>query len=245
MGDHNIALITDQDTWDRLLESYPHSKQLMRPVLIELPNDDNDTPSGVYHNSSRSALYSLSPFEETLVIDADMLIFDDRLNLVWGSKNNFMMNTRIGSMVLPRSTDMIERRLNKTGIPMYWATVFYFRKSPDVEDFFRVVNHVKANYDYFGLLYGYNSMMYRNDYAFSVATHIMGGHTEGGFAEPLPVPYLTFAWERDKMLHIERGRAVFKVVGATVPISSIKSNVHFMNKNSYEEFAERIIKAYA
>jgi len=248
MGDYNIALVTDPETWERLLEAYPRSKQLMRPVLIERPNDGNRRPftmAGVYHNSTRSASYSLSPFDETLVIDADMLILDDRLNLVWGSNNDFMMNTQIGRMVFPHSTEMIERRFKETGVPLYWATVFYFRKTPAVQDFFQVVNYVKINYNYFGLLHGYNTAMYRNDYAFSVAAHFMGGRTEGGFVKPLPIPYLTFAWDRDKMIHIERGRAVFKVDGSTVPVTSIESNVHFMNKYSYEEFAERIIEAYA
>lgn len=245
MGKQDISLITDEDTWRRLIASYPDT--IMKPIIIDKPetNDtkkhiiNGETVSGSYFNTSRPLIYDITPYDETLAIDVDMLILDDRLNLVWGSEYDFMMNKELGQMVLPLTNNTYHLKLDNLSIPVYWATVFYFRKTPGVAKFFQLVKYVKENYEYLSLVYGYGAHVYRNDFAFSIAAHILG------IVEPLPVPYLTFAWDRDYILQFDKGSVLFRVDGKKLPISRISSNVHCMNKGSYDKFADRIIELYA
>jgi len=257
MGDHDIRLMTDERTWSRLISEFPDAEEMMEPIIVERPILDTSNRRtflvgteiviGEYYNITRPSVYDLSPFDETLVIDVDMLIFDDRLNLVWGSEDQFMMNNELSSMVFPNTFDKFQKRLDDASILIYWATVFYFKKTPEVESFFRVVGYVRDNYKYYSELYLYPRGLYRNDYTFSVAAHIMNGHLGGinTFVVPLPVPYLTFAWEKDYIMSVDRGSAIFRVHGHDPSISRVRGNVHCMNKSSYEQFTGRIIELYA
>src|SRR6056300_884659 len=45
-----------------------------------------------FYNKNRGDAYDLSPYDETLLIDADYLILSDTLNHCWGHNNELMMN---------------------------------------------------------------------------------------------------------------------------------------------------------
>ena len=82
--------------------------------------------------------------------------------------------------------------LNDFGITMYWATVVYFRKTPYAETFFNCVKHVKENTQYYRDLYKWNGTLYRNDYSFSIAAHIMSGFQDKGISQLPTTLYKTF-----------------------------------------------------
>ena len=43
-------------------------------------------------NKSRGDVYSLSPYDENLVIDCDYFVMSNTLDQVWGSESDFMIN---------------------------------------------------------------------------------------------------------------------------------------------------------
>ena len=63
-------------------------------------------------------------------------------------------------------------------IKMYWATVFYFKKTAWTEKYFTLLKHIKQNYQYYRFAYSINETKYRNDYAFTIAMHMMNNHSE-------------------------------------------------------------------
>jgi hypothetical protein len=75
---------------------------------------------------------------------------------------------------------------------MYWATVVYFRKSSYTESFFNCVKHVKNNPQYYRDLYKWNGTLYRNDYSFSIAAHMMSGFVDKGVPQLPTTLYKTF-----------------------------------------------------
>ena len=79
-----------------------------------------------FNNSLRWNAFSLSPFDETLVLDADYLIMNNRLNAIWGSRNELMLNTDI--VPLFKDEFIENERLHDFGIKMAWATAIYFKK---------------------------------------------------------------------------------------------------------------------
>jgi len=127
-----------------------------------------------FYNKNRSDAYDLSPFQETILIDADYLVLSDSLNQCWAHNNELMMNWEYKDVYSSRKYPSLTR-LHNLGISMYWATVVYFRKTDYCETFFNLVKQVRDNKDYYGQLFRINNKLYRNDFSFSVAAHILGG----------------------------------------------------------------------
>ena len=144
-----------------------------------------------FYNVNRCDAYELSPYDETLLIDVDYLILSDTLNHCWGHNNELMMNWKFQDIMYERKDPSLAR-LNDMGITMYWATVVYFRKTEYVESFFNIVKHVKSNPQYYKDLYKWQGTLYRNDYSFSIAAHMMSGFVDKGIPQLPTTLYKSF-----------------------------------------------------
>jgi hypothetical protein len=144
-----------------------------------------------FYNLDRADAYDLSPYTETILIDADYLILSDTLNHCWQHNNDLMMNWRWQDIQSDRKFAGLDR-ISDLGITHYWATVVYFEKTPYAENFFALCKHVRENAEYYRDLYRWPGSLYRNDYSFSIAAHMMSGFTDKGIPQ-LPFPlYKTF-----------------------------------------------------
>lgn len=144
-----------------------------------------------FYNINRCNAYELSPYDETILLDVDYLIFSDVLNQCWGHNNELMMNWKWQDVMYDREFDGLDR-LNNLGITMYWATVVYFKKTEYVETFFNFVKHVKNNTDFYKDLYKWPGNLYRNDYTFSIAAHMLGGFIDKNISQLPTTLYKTF-----------------------------------------------------
>ena len=87
------------------------------------------------------------------------------------------------------------KRVDDIGITMYWATVCYFQKTAYTQSFFDIVKHVKENWPFYKDLYNLPGSIYRNDYSFSVAAHVMNGFQSQAQPQlPIERMYKTFDW---------------------------------------------------
>lgn len=144
-----------------------------------------------FYNVNRCDAYDITPYDETILLDVDYLILSDTLNQCWGHNEELLMNWRYQDIMYERK-DPTLNRLNDFGITMYWATVVYFRKTPYAESFFNCVKHVRNNPQYYRDLYKWNGTLYRNDYSFSIAAHMMSGHKDRGIPQLPTTLYKTF-----------------------------------------------------
>lgn len=159
---------------------------------IRLYKDTSHTTKHLsFYNADRCDAYDISPYDETIIIDADYLILSDRLNSCWGHNNELMMNHNYRDVMSDRVFHGIDR-LEQLGITMYWATVVYFRKTDYCKMFFDIVKHVKENRDYYRDLYRWTGNLYRNDYSFSIAAHTMSGFIDKQVPELPVMLYKTF-----------------------------------------------------
>lgn len=203
-----------------------------------------------FRNETRSSVYSLSPYDETLLIDTDYLVCNDVLNSVWGSKEDVLIN-RDAVSLLHAPMGGKEFRLNPFGIRMYWATVIYFRKSKKAKLLFDLVDFIKENWSYYSMLYETPGTLFRNDYAFAIAIHILNGFDESGdFTKPLPIPSILTASDLDQFYQIDsHTRLRFfandpdqKWKFYSTSLDSV--NVHCMNKlsllNHFDDIMEKL-----
>lgn len=258
MGEQ-ITLITDEGTIGWLNNN--HDEEIVSSAFDNIIIADHTTPATnirnykdssymvkklQYNNTTRVDIYNLSPYDETLVIDTDFLILDDSLNKVWGSSKDFMMNKSIHA---PNMSDFINTdRLCDTGIPQYWATVFYFRKSEFSEMLFGLCHHIKENYNFYKFIYKFGGSLFRNDYVFSMALHMMNGFEETNEFD-LPYEQLLFTSDVDILIDVKELNKLTMLIekenetGTYFP-TRITQNVHIMNKYSINRFSEQFIKLY-
>lgn len=191
-----------------------------------------------FKNETRSLVYDLSPFDETILIDCDFLVGNNLLSACWGSVEDVMINQRATNLFHEEFTGP-EYRLSPFGIKMYWATCIYFRKSEKAKQLFQLVEHIKDNWDFYKLTYDVPGSLFRNDYAFSIAIHCLNDFREdGGFAPPLPDNSLLTALDTDQLYKIHSPSEFSFFVNDRKEtwkfyVSRIKGlNVHCMNKLS-------------
>lgn len=248
-----LSLVTDEDTWNQLLEDHPKAESLFEyPVIVEEDGNqsrpfemsDGRRERAPYRNTSRLRAYELSPFDETLMLDTDLLVLDNSLGKLWGSKHPVCMNHQVDDLIQSKPS---EYRLSDKSVRTLWATICYFRKCSGAEDFFHVAQTIASEYDYYSLLYENPSSLLRVDYVLSIANHVMSGYIAGDntFVQPLPNPRTLFAWPRHAILNVEADAVTFSVRERNhiLPVK-VRRTVHCMNKDSLLEHASRVIEIY-
>lgn len=125
-----------------------------------------------WRNTDRDNYYELSPYDETIVIDSDYLVFNDRLNILFNNQSDILLSNRAQKNNFI-DVDYNEQRLAPSSLDMIWATCFYFRKSSLSKEFFRLCKYIKENYLLYYSLYKVKDKVFRNDYVFSIARHIL------------------------------------------------------------------------
>lgn len=201
-----------------------------------------------FKNETRSLVYNLTPFDETLLLDTDYLICNNVYSNVWGSYEDVMINKNaIDLLHAPLQNE--EDRLNKFGIKMYWATAIYFKKSEKAEQLFDLVEHIKHHWAYYKLTYDFPGTLFRNDYAFSIAIHILNGFVDTDeYFPPLPDEAILSSLDSDQFFKIKSANEMVLFVNDKKETwkfyaSKIKGlNVHCMNKISLLNNAEEIMK---
>jgi hypothetical protein len=240
-----VSLVTDDKRW--LEKNYPDHKF---SSVIEI-KPSNVAQSRMFHdgamaskfsewkNWTRSQVYDLTPYDRTLVIDSDYIINSSLLKIALDNDHEFQIYRKSVDLSIDRSTVEFDR-INQYSVPFYWATVFIFDKSPIMESFFTLVEYIKQNWIYFKTLYSITSATYRNDFAFSIAIHIMNGKTNGDFATELPGKMI-YVSDQDFLINAKENKMNFLVTkknfyGEYTAVKTTGVDVHVMNKFSLSRF---------
>ena len=188
-----------------------------------------------FKNDIRVKSFELSPFDETLVIDCDYLINNDILQYCWKQPHDFLIHKQAVDLSGYRYDPRLITLSDKS-IDFYWATVFFFRKNKNTEIFFDYLNHIQENWNYYRYAYQIEQSLYRNDFAFSIAIHVMNGYQNGSWAHDLPGK-LYYTIDKDILLEHADTEMKFliekeKYRGEYTIIKTKGINVHVMNKFS-------------
>lgn len=237
-----ICLITDEISLEanpRLVDKYFDRTIVSndyQPENTRLFKDTADRPEyASFKNMGRSEVYELSPYEETLVIDCDYFIMNDTLDQVWGSENDFMINYRFRDVAGRHESNIAY--IDEFTIPMCWATVFYFRKSDFAENLFDIITHIKYNYKYYYALYNCSGNLYRNDFAFAMALHIINGSVANRVPE-LPMDYLNNSFDLDDIYRVNSANDMIMYSAKPENITEYvlsrftNTDLHIMNKKA-------------
>jgi hypothetical protein len=192
-----------------------------------------------WHNQTRSTAYTLTPYDQTLLIDADYFVFSDKLRAMFDTEVDFACYGQ--AQELTSHTATLETHIGATSIPMQWATVLYFTKSELAEAVFDFMAYIKQHYEFYSLLYGFRNHVFRNDYALSIALQTLTGYNTGNYAQ-LPGVLLT-ATDRVKLRGIV-GNSALRFSYNAGPRALVTSKVddydiHFLDKDQLIQFMDK------
>lgn len=149
-------------------------------ITVSTPSSNNrffhDTQeSGKWINFNRSDAYDISPYDETILLDADYLVNSNQLNLLFESNKSILYHGHSYD-ITGNSSFEVTNNFGILGFPMCWATVVYFKKDRYASNFFKIMQMIQKNYEHYANIYNFSSSPYRNDYALSIADNISNGH---------------------------------------------------------------------
>ena len=125
-----------------------------------------------WHNAGRINAYELSPFDQTLVLDADYVVASDSLLDILKIPQQF---AAFKDAFEPSSMTNLET-FGEYKVPMWWATVMMFRRGTVSQYIFDSMQMIRNNWQHYRDLYGIHQSNYRNDYALSIAIGLIVGH---------------------------------------------------------------------
>lgn len=144
---------------------------------------DCDTPVA-WRNGGRCDALSDSPYDRTLLIDADYWIASDCLNSVLHSAGPFYAHNN--RMYINEKSKKVET-FGMLKTPMWWATVCVFDRSEFSQDVFDCWKMIQDNYSHYANLFQFTRKPFRNDYALSMALLLVNGGEYPNCAIPWPL----------------------------------------------------------
>lgn len=219
-----VTLITDTQIESTIFDSI-----IIEPLTVDsttrvFPSPNGDSVESKWHNTNRMTAYDLSPYEKTLLIDADYFMCNDSLKHIFNTKSEFACFGEINDLAEEKQ-NQIEFRLSEISIPMFWATVIYFTKNEYARSVFQFMQYIRDNWDYYSNLYNFPAELYRNDFSLSIAVQALSGYGINNF-DRLPGKLHTLFGNVD--INQYGNKIVFSKNGVKNFISD--TNLHIINK---------------
>jgi len=250
----SISLVTDTSTldWAKTSNIYSKVEEIFDNIIIvDKPISDNTRilNDGTmwskiipFVNANRADAYSLTPYDRTLLIDSDFLIFSDNLSNYWDVDASLLISPTMNDIRGDR-IGVLDKWVSDEGIPLLWATTVMFTKNNESKLFFELVNYIRQNYDTFSLIYRFNPKIFRNDIAFSIAKHMLDGFETTSAGLP---PILT-SLDTDIVYSITSDAVKILVENSTnqggkIISSIIGRDLHIMNKQAIVRSASTLLE---
>jgi len=199
---------------------------------------DIDTGQAVeWKNVGRNSAYTLSPYDETLVIDVDYVVQDAGLLKIFDTPWDYILQRNARSL----NNDYMPTTMGEHSLPYVWATVFAFRRTDKARMFFDLVERIQENYLYYKELFNVTDRIYRNDYAFAMADVILNGFKVLGDVS-IPGTMINVTHPVNSMT-VKDNQLIIKDTGSAYVIP--KMNLHVMGKrylqsDNFKEFVANV-----
>jgi hypothetical protein len=248
------SLVTDTATVEWMRESNILEKATTvfeNLIIVDRPQTDNTrrlsdgatSETVPFLNSNRSSAWELSPYDRTLLIDSDFLIFSNRLSEYWNVDSDVMIGESINDICDNSRLGYHDRYISDVGVKLYWATTVMFTKNEAAKTFFDTVNFIKDNYSYYADVFRFDSRQFRNDIAFSIAKHILDGYEESNIGN---LPPVTTLLDKDILHTVNKNKLTVLVsprLDSEYCAASIDgTDLHVMNKQSIHRNKDTLLE---
>lgn len=247
-----VSLVTDLPTitWLKQSGKYQTALSVFDKIIEIAPpvtsnhrrlHDGVESKIVPFVNSSRSDAWAVTPYDRTLLIDSDYLIFTDVLSNYWNCSSNIMISPGMISIAGDRG-GILDQWVVDEGVPMYWATTVMFTKNKESKLFFDLVSFIKQNYHTYSEIFKFNPTIFRNDIAFGIAKHILNGYEIDKFNN---LPLVLTSSDKDNIYSVSESGVKLLIndnARATTVLANIYDrDIHIMNKQSIIRHADTFL----
>lgn len=246
-----VSIVTDESTieWMKNSSVYNYLERLCdKIIVIKRPDQQNfrilrngrsEQKSVLFLNENRSSAWDITPYDRTLLIDSDFLIYSNNLSEYWELESSVL----IASAMKDVKGDRIgyhDLYISDTAPKLRWATTVMFTKNSESKLFFDLVDSVRENYIYFADLYNFRADQYRNDISFSIAQHLLSGFVT---TTDYQLPPILTVQDIDSIQDITDEYIRVYINDPNSPNDDFlcdfkKTDIHIMNKSSVVEHFE-------
>ena len=168
-----VAVITDDASTD--------TSAFDRVVVVESSHGAgsrnlDQTEPRPWHNTNRVDAFDLSPWDRTLLLDADYVVASPALGVIMSGTAEISTH-RWASDVTARDDFAGLNWFGTVRMPQWWATVMVFDRSNRCRWIFDCMRMIRDNWSHYRRIYGVGTGLYRNDQALSIALNTENGHT--------------------------------------------------------------------
>lgn len=212
---NNISIVTNDAVPDEYLSVFDK--------IIPIPFGDAAAESE-WKVENRWKLYYASPYEETIVLDTDMLVLSN-IEKVWEfvDSRDLFFTSRVTNYKGNTVIDTVYRKtFNENSLPNLYSGMFYFKKSKEVDTFFKVLEFITNNWQriYFDSTPKYTQRFFSFDVSVAIAAKILGiddsivnnkspfgfTHMKPALQEWDPVPG---SWLTQTLVHVNDNNEIF------------------------------------
>jgi hypothetical protein len=222
--DKPTSLVADSHTLENLDRTLPNWRDHIDQIRV-VERAVTQTKRYVdraltFKNLTRADAWDLTPYDETQVIDTDIVIQSPQLNSLWGYHDDLI--------IMETSSDLFGRPapefdwIADDSVKFYWATQFYFRKTDTSHKFFKICQNIVNNYDVYRYIYRLPGGPVRNDHVWSITHHIMGQSLD---TIPWNTPY---SRATDRLVDLKHDSV--RVLGNNLLAKVAGQDLHVMNK---------------
>ena len=166
-----VALITDLPTDSNF------DQVILHPCTARDMRWFSDADRRVsWNNHSRPDAYDITPWDRTLLIDADYVVASDRLKILLDRPSDAVLCHQSAKDVTGMNDFRALNRLGAYDWPLAWATVMLFDRRPRARHVFDCMKMIRDNWSHYQQIYHERSRTYRNDHALTIARTIVNGH---------------------------------------------------------------------
>lgn len=252
-----VALITDEGTNNWLNQNFSQQEidNLFDYVVISdvvhesNPRVHQDSPwtefTAQFKNSNKHDVFRLTPFKKTLLIDVDFLMMNNFYDYIFETDISIGMH-RTAEYIGSETPYHNEITLNSSGIQHWWSTVVYFDQSETSKLFFDTWEHVKDNWEYYGLLYQFPQHLFRTDFCVSIAAHMMNGFQNETFVHDFKTTPLLNMDQKDDIVKFNSINNVVllkhnrREQWKNILVKHQETNLHIMNKRAFDRHIDSI-----
>jgi hypothetical protein len=212
-----VMLVTDDDTtfdaklFDHVIRLEP-IQSTFRPT-----NDGELVP---FKNNYRTQAYDLSIYDQTLVLDTDVVICNNDYLQCFEQSHDFLIYK---DSVCLDQTEPVPTTVSDAGPAFYWATAFYFTKTQRVKDFSELLLYIQKHWIHYKAMYQIPGQMFRNDHLFSAGLNLFSD-----FARPMPGKlFYTTRHSKLTLLSLQQAMIGDLIISDT--------NIHIMDKDGLDK----------
>lgn len=168
-----VCVVTDSDIQDSRFDKIIRIDKTETEQQREFADIDGRV---TWYNQDRVDAYHLTPWDQTLVLDADYVVASDLLRNVLNYDQAFMCHRLAWDVTTGETLDNLNQ-FGRNNMPMWWATVMMFRRDTTAGYIFDSMKMIRDNWAHYRDLYAIGRSKYRNDFALSISLGIVSGHT--------------------------------------------------------------------